>query len=205
MELKILFAIYLVFYFFSHSLLAATRVKDILQRTSIIPFRYYRLFFNFLAVLLLIPVVVLYYLSEKHVFFELNFAGNLIGYLCIIFGIYLWKLSFRNYALSEFLGTDRLKANKPIKQTMAFRGFNMWVRHPLYSTSYFVLLCVFLISPNDLILIIIVLISIYFPIGIYFEEKKLEIEFGDSYLEYKKKTPMLFPGISLIKSMFKKR
>jgi hypothetical protein len=37
--------------------------------------------------------------------------------------------------------------------------------------------------------------TIYILIGAYFEEKKLVGEFGDAYTDYKRRTPMLIPGL----------
>jgi protein-S-isoprenylcysteine O-methyltransferase Ste14 len=37
--------------------------------------------------------------------------------------------------------------------------------------------------------------TLYILIGAYFEERKLLREFGAAYVEYKKKTAMLIPGL----------
>jgi protein-S-isoprenylcysteine O-methyltransferase Ste14 len=40
-------------------------------------------------------------------------------------------------------------------------------------------------------------LTAYVFIGAYFEERKLLLEFGESYAEYRKRTPMLIPGLKL--------
>jgi protein-S-isoprenylcysteine O-methyltransferase Ste14 len=46
-------------------------------------------------------------------------------------------------------------------------------------------------------LALIIGLSAYTIIGAYFEERKLLLEFGDAYAEYRRKTPMLVPGLRL--------
>jgi protein-S-isoprenylcysteine O-methyltransferase Ste14 len=40
-------------------------------------------------------------------------------------------------------------------------------------------------------------LTLYIIIGAYFEERKLLLEFGGAYTEYRQKTPMLIPGLRL--------
>jgi protein-S-isoprenylcysteine O-methyltransferase Ste14 len=44
------------------------------------------------------------------------------------------------------------------------------------------------------LLALIIGLTAYILIGIYFEERKLLQEFGDDYAEYRRHTPMLIPG-----------
>jgi protein-S-isoprenylcysteine O-methyltransferase Ste14 len=41
-------------------------------------------------------------------------------------------------------------------------------------------------------------LTAYILIGAYFEERKLMLEFGESYAEYREHTPMHIPGLKLI-------
>jgi protein-S-isoprenylcysteine O-methyltransferase Ste14 len=47
------------------------------------------------------------------------------------------------------------------------------------------------------LLALILGLSIYILVGAYFEERKLLVEFGDAYSEYRQRTPMLIPGLRL--------
>jgi protein-S-isoprenylcysteine O-methyltransferase Ste14 len=51
----------------------------------------------------------------------------------------------------------------------------------------------FIILPYLSFLISNIIITIYTLIGIELEEKKLELEFGESYRQYKQKVPKLLP------------
>jgi protein-S-isoprenylcysteine O-methyltransferase Ste14 len=39
--------------------------------------------------------------------------------------------------------------------------------------------------------------ALYFVIGAVFEERKLVREFGQAYVEYRQRTPMLVPGMKI--------
>jgi protein-S-isoprenylcysteine O-methyltransferase Ste14 len=51
----------------------------------------------------------------------------------------------------------------------------------------------FLTLPLPSTLLMVVVLSLYIRIGIYFEEQKLIQEFGEQYETYRKKVPMLWP------------
>ena len=50
-------------------------------------------------------------------------------------------------------------------------------------------------SMNSFILYAV--LTIYVPIGIFFEERKLLREFGQAYEQYKSVSPMLIPALKL--------
>lgn len=70
-----------------------------------------------------------------------------------------------------------------------------YVRHPLYTGTFLVVWGLFLKDATLKTLIMAICLTIYTLIGIYFEEKKLISSFGDDYLAYRRRVPMLFPKI----------
>lgn len=44
-------------------------------------------------------------------------------------------------------------------------------------------------------MVVIIAATVYIVVGAFYEERKLEREFGAAYSEYKSKTPMLIPGL----------
>jgi protein-S-isoprenylcysteine O-methyltransferase Ste14 len=72
-------------------------------------------------------------------------------------------------------------------------GFYRYVRHPLYTAGLVIIWLIPIMTWNLLALIIGLTAYIFF--GIYFEERKLLQEFGESYREYRQHTPMLIPGL----------
>jgi protein-S-isoprenylcysteine O-methyltransferase Ste14 len=181
-------------FFILHSGLASSQVKNRLQ--TIITFRYYRLFYNVLSILALIPVVLFYLKYPANLFFSPTFYTQLLGASIILLSFYLWKKTFRNYSLAEFAGSDRLKKGYKLQPRLRKSGLNKLVRHPLYSVSYLFLTGLWILLPSDINMLTTLLIFIYFPIGIYFEELKLISVFGEEYQKYKNQTPVLFPRLS---------
>jgi methanethiol S-methyltransferase len=69
--------------------------------------------------------------------------------------------------------------------------FYKYVRHPLYFGGILGLWATPVMTMTHLVFAI--LLTAYFIIGAMLEEKDLSNEFGEQYLAYKKKTPMLIP------------
>lgn len=83
-------------------------------------------------------------------------------------------------ALSRKLSTDWMYAWT--RNPMVLAGLAYFLSLGIYfQSTFFVLWMLFLVTPSMLIFIKV------------FEERELEIRFGESYLKYKSTTPMLFP------------
>jgi len=76
------------------------------------------------------------------------------------------------------------------------------VRHPLYFFSLIGCIGIGFASENLLIMAAIILFYFfYYPLTILAEEKKLLFRFGNTYLDYMKKTPRFIPKWSLLNEM----
>ncbi|MHA2233153.1 MAG: methyltransferase family protein [Candidatus Hodarchaeales archaeon] len=117
----------------------------------------------------------------------LGFLMNLIGGVFIYLG---WKEIYRHYWSKEE-GTGELVSH----------GIYKYVRHPQY-TGFFLITLGLIIHWATLILLIMwpILIISYYRLAKK-EEKWMEEQFGEEYLEYKQKTPMFFPSPRLWLSM----
>ena len=84
----------------------------------------------------------------------------------------------------------------PSKDTEMYKGVYKYIRHP-QSVGEFPLFVTLSFALNSWFLVIIssILIVIYFPIMIYYEENDLIERFGDKYREYQKNTGAIFPKI----------
>jgi protein-S-isoprenylcysteine O-methyltransferase Ste14 len=74
-------------------------------------------------------------------------------------------------------------------------GLYGYVRHPLYSAGLMVLWFTPQVSLN--LLTVFVVLTVYLIVGALFEERKLLREFGQSYANYRARTPMLIPFLRL--------
>ncbi len=178
---------------FLHSFLADKTVKQFFYN-YLISEKNYRFFFVSYATIFLLPIVYLYAKGDKTEFYYPNLISLIIGWGLIVLSVYAFFVSFKNYNIHEFLGLDRLKSADKVFYPLKVEGLNRYVRHPLYSFSYILIIGIFLISPNDYVLAASIITAIYLPVGIYFEEKKLLEEYGDAYYEYMSKVPKLIPS-----------
>ena len=96
---------------------------------------------------------------------------------------------FDPFGVSEILNC--LRGRKPKGTPLTIRGPYRFVRHPLY---FFVITMIW--SSPDLTLdrlFFNVIWTAWIYIGAFLEERDLEADFGEAYLQYKKKVPMIIP------------
>ena len=73
------------------------------------------------------------------------------------------------------------------------RGIYRLVRHPVYTGSLIALWSTPTMSQGRLLLVGV--LTLYLFVGLAFEERDLEREFGDAYREHKRRVPSLFPRL----------
>ncbi|MEA5403698.1 isoprenylcysteine carboxylmethyltransferase family protein [Arcicella sp. DC2W] len=191
--LSILWIVYGVF----HSLTATESFKNLLKsvlgRFSI----YYRLIYNTLAVVLILPIIKFQLDSPTDLLLEQSIMNQILGGLMMGSGIFLGFSALKQYDLSEFLGTDALKDSTKKKQELLIKDeLSSIVRHPLYLGILIFLWGAFGFFGTSLHLVTAISLTFYIRIGIHFEEKRLVKEFGKQYEKYQKEVPMLIPKIS---------
>ena len=92
----------------------------------------------------------------------------------------------------EFLGLKQLTETFESKPAILVTdGWYARVRHPLYVTAFVLVWLTFEMTVNRLALYIV--LTLYFWIGAYFEERKLLKDFGRPYAEYQAHVPMFIP------------
>jgi protein-S-isoprenylcysteine O-methyltransferase Ste14 len=74
-------------------------------------------------------------------------------------------------------------------------GLYRFVRHPLYTAGLLFMWLTTNVSMNTFI--VFIGLTVYILIGAWFEERKLVREFGEEYIKYRRKTPMLIPGLGV--------
>lgn len=84
----------------------------------------------------------------------------------------------------------------PSKDTEMYGGIYTYIRHPQTLGEFPTFVAVsFIFNSWFLVLISSLLIIIYTPIMIYYEEKDLTRRYGQKYIDYKKHTGALFPKL----------
>ncbi|MCW3789316.1 methyltransferase family protein [Plebeiibacterium sediminum] len=182
------------FYFALHSVLASNDVKSYFKKRFPSFYPYYRIFYNLIALFLLIPMHLFQQSIPPIMLINKGVLMSVLGGGIMFVGLILGLLAFRNYSGKEFVGLDFRNDNVGLKTgNLNVSGLNQYVRHPLYFATLLMVWGYFIIWPTLMVLVIACVISVYLVVGTKLEEKKLIAEFGDQYLQYKKQVPMLIP------------
>lgn len=178
-----------------HSLLASKGAKSLAQRwLGASADRGYRLAYNLFAGVSLLPVLVLPVLLPDSPLYRipspwsyLALAVQGLALLALLVG--LWQTG-----VWSFLGLEQLlRPPGSGDSQLVIRGLYRWVRHPLYTAGLVFLWFTPLMTVN--LLALYIGLSLYLVIGAYFEERRLLREYGASYAEYQRHTPMLVPRL----------
>ena len=189
----VLLAGYWVFYFILHSVLASLRVKSFVAGRWPNAMPWYRLGFNLIAVILVLPPLYLVFTIGGEPVWEWQGAWSWVRHLVAATAVFGFIYSLRFYDTSEFSGFRQLRENEQkIEDQERFQlsPLHCFVRHPWY------FLGLVLIWTRDMppaMLVSAVLATLYFVVGSYLEERKLLSYYGESYAEYRRKVPALFP------------
>lgn len=180
-------------YFGLHSALASRGCKAALTARWPHASARYRLFYNLLAVLTLLPIGFWLWAYPGPGLWRWSGAGAWVANG--LAGMALWGvvLSSRHYDMRAFLGT---RAALESSAALRISPWHHHVRHPWYSLGLVVL---WTRDMDVAMLVSALMITAYLVIGSRLEEEKLIAEFGDTYRRYRQCVPALvpWPGKSL--------
>lgn len=155
-------------------------------------YRYYRLLYSFIAFVSLTAVLV-FQLSVASPLFHfplllklavaIPFGGTGLWLMCVCITKYFYRLS----------GVSALKGRE--EQRLEVTGIHRFVRHPLYLGTLLLITAAFFIFPYLSNFIGYLAVFLYTIIGIRSEERKLVVLFGQDYISYRNRTPMLIPRL----------
>ena len=179
-------------YFLIHSLLASFRAKKAFKHALPSLANSYRLIYNVLAILLLIPQLYLIYAVPSTNIWqwsgELKFLANLLAFAALIG--FVWSLKY--YNSMDFLGLSQLKqGNSNTTFQFTLSPLHQYVRHPWY---FFALVLIWTRDMNAHFLISACCMTVYFIAGSIYEERKLVVEYGQIYRNYQCAVPRLIPS-----------
>ena len=188
-----LLALSWILYGVIHSILASQTTKDWVLKRYPNAFPAYRLIFNVLAVVLVIPPLALNYYFQSEPLWTWSGA---FAWLSIVFTIaaivgFIWSL--RYYDMSVFSGSKQWNErhlNEKQEAVFTLSPLHRYVRHPWY---FFALIIIWTRDMDPAFLTTSIIVTLYFFIGSYFEEKKLVEEFGQKYRTYQSRVPGVIP------------
>jgi protein-S-isoprenylcysteine O-methyltransferase Ste14 len=186
----IILAMLWIIYCILHSLLASNRMKKKVQR-RMKNYKWYRLWYTLFAFVSLI--LLLYYQIKMPTLrlFEFNSFIFIAGIVLSFLGGMLMLVCIRKYFMN--LSGLRSLVMENFSNELQITGVHKYVRHPLYLGTFAFIWGLFLLLPYLSLFIANTVITVYTLIGMELEEKKLMIEFGDSYEQYRKTVPKLIP------------
>ncbi len=155
--------------------------------------RYYRLGYNLLATLLILPLL-LYGLLHPGVPLwawegALGWLAN--GLLLAALVGYLFTLD--GFDSGEFLGLKQVhRAEREVDERapLNLTGVYRFVRHPWYALG---LVVIWSRDMDSHRLAVAIIISFYLVIGSWFEERRLLSRYGEAYRRYLGRVPGLYP------------
>jgi len=177
-----------------HSAMISETATGLLKRSLGSAFRFYRLFFNVVATVLLVPLVSYSMSLRRGLVVHWDGLWLVVRYALVAVGVLLFVAGGRHYRLSQFIGINQLRGT-PSGGLAAgggidSRGVLGAIRHPWYAGL------VLLLWARDLAiadLVVSSVLTVYILVGTLLEERKLVHEFGDAYRSYQRRVSMFVP------------
>jgi methanethiol S-methyltransferase len=179
-----------------HSYLISTGFTNLMNRLLKNYYAFYRLFYVLISFFLLIPLINYTELLDNKVIINYGPYLDILRYILTSGSLlmFFWAFFFDYDSLSffgvrqilNFRGKKKDKPSSEIKKS----GLLGIMRHPMYFALIIYLWCQ-IHRMSDLVVNLV--LTVYIIIGTLLEEKKLVLEFGETYAGYQKEVPMLIP------------
>jgi protein-S-isoprenylcysteine O-methyltransferase Ste14 len=178
-----------------HSGMISTTVTRYLKHNLGAGFRYYRLYFNFVSTVTLIPIYHYGFVVHDSVLFNWRGPTMVIQVPLAAAGVLLLLAGARHYDMMQFIGFRQISSTtSPGALTQSgwleTSGILSKIRHPWYLAA---ILLVWARGFNGPMFLINAILTLYVIVGTFLEERKLVEEYGQAYRDYQKDVPMLIP------------
>lgn len=175
-------------YFALHSWLASLGVKVWFARRWPQQQTRYRLGYNLLATLLLIPLLLATELASERWLWRWEGAGAWVAHAAALLALIGFVWSSRAYDMREFLGVAPERPTAKPRLGLSF--LHRFVRHPWYLLG---LLWLWTRDMDSARLVAALVVTGYLWLGSRLEERKLLEELGPAYRHYCARVPGLLP------------
>lgn len=180
-----------------HSLLIDAAIAGFLKKKLSKLNRYYRLCYNLISVVTLVPLIILTGREGGALIIQWSGFMHLPRFFLLICSALLFYEGAKQYDLGYFLGVEQMKTGEDhllLGDDEAFsdEGVLGVTRHPWYLGGICLLWSAFSTYDAKRFSVACIL-SIYFWIGSFLEERKIVAQYGDSYEAYRNRVSMLFP------------
>ncbi len=178
-----------------HSALIAPSVMDWIHRRFPHGFRFYRIFFNTVAMATLVPVLVYAFSLGGPILFAWQGPWRVLQLLLVGCALWLFAAGSHRYDFFQFLGLRQLRGETSCGMltedcSLDTSGVLSMVRHPWYTGGMLIIWA----RPLDLTAVLTnIALTGYFIVGAHLEERKLRLQFGGEYAAYQRRVSMFFP------------
>lgn len=183
-----------VLYCVLHSLFAANWWKSQISKVLRRSFRFYRFYYSVFSTFSLVFIVYYLLTMQSPQMFEVSIFSRLAASIGGIAGIMVMLACTRKY-FSVVTGVEAFSQDKKSTIVLQTGGLHSYTRHPLYLGTLLFIWSLYVLFPSLSNLISCCMISVYTFAGIYLEERKLVVEFGEAYKNYSRNVPMLIPRL----------
>ena len=179
-----------------HSFLISIWFTNLMKRLLKEYYAFYRLSYNAIALILFVPLYLYTIQTKSEVIITYSLPFTIIRYVLISISILIsLKAFFFDYDYLTFFGIRQMfdfgkKKSQDYSGGIRKEGLLGIIRHPLYLGVLLFIWCQTFCMTD---IIVNVVLTAYIIIGTRLEEKKLVLEFGDSYINYQREVPMLIP------------
>jgi protein-S-isoprenylcysteine O-methyltransferase Ste14 len=190
---------------FLHSAMISISVTEYLKRKLGSAFRFYRLFYNLVAVMTLVPVVLFAHSLRTQPIFSWDGYWRIIQVVLLGTAGLLFFLGARHYDARQLLGIKQIKEGSADKAITASgeldtSGVLGLIRHPWYTAG---MLLIWAGQLDISALLVNTVLTVYLFLGTLLEERKLVREFGAEYRAYQARVSMFIPYKWLKSKMIK--
>lgn len=180
---------------FLHSFLITPSVTGYVQKRFGKAYRYYRIFYNVVALVTLIPVWAYSLAIKGPTVFHWDGVFRIAQVLLAVSALLLFMGGAKRFDLARFLGIRQIRENSTCSVLtddcrLDTGGVLGMVRHPWYAGG---ILIVWARNLDIAAILTNLVITVYFFVGARLEERKLMTEFGKRYVDYQRCVSMLFP------------
>ena len=178
-----------------HSGMISVSVTEYLHKRLGPAFRFYRLFFNVVSALTLVPVVLYASSLRTGPIFRWDGYMRIVQVLLLGTAALLFFLGALRYDAGQLLGFKQIRertANREITGAgeLDTSGVLSIVRHPWYLAT---ILHIWARQLDISAILVNAILTFYLIAGTYLEENKLIGEFGEEYRAYQRRVSMLIP------------
>lgn len=180
-----------------HSGMISVTATEYLKQRFGDRFRFYRLVFNLVALVTLIPVVVYGESIRGQVVFRWEGLMVIFQMLVLAISVLLFVAGARHYDMLQFLGLRQIRTGASpsvLTETgkLDMNGILGITRHPWYLGAILFMWVAYR-SLDVSTLVTNIVLTIYLIVGTVLEERKLLMEYGEEYRRYQNRASMLVP------------